>query len=68
MENENRTVLMGVANQEKEISKQVKELVEWEPKKISHIGNTTYFQHENVFYSMKTTDFKSIFSSKPTNK
>jgi hypothetical protein len=64
MENDNRTILIGVANQSAEISKQVKELVQWEPKKISHFGPTTYFQHEDVFYSMSTVDFKKIYGQK----
>lgn len=67
MVNNNRKVLIGVANQS-EISRQINEIVDWEPKKISYIGNTTYFQHENVFYSMSTTDFKDVFGHKLIKK
>lgn len=67
MENDNRSVLIGVANQS-EISKQVKDILDWEPKKISYIGNTTYFQHDDIFYSMSTMDFKDIFGHKLIKK
>lgn len=63
MNSDNRSVLIGVANQS-EISKTINEIKDWEPKKVSYIGQTTYFQHDDVFYSMATMEFKEIFGQK----
>lgn len=59
-----KTVTLAVANQEGEISMEVNEIMDWTPTKISYIGQTAYFKHEDTFYSMSTSDFKAIFAGK----
>lgn len=60
---EKKNVIVGVANQ-KETSMPVADIVDWEPKKISYVGTTTYFEHDGTFYSIENVDFKSIFGHK----
>jgi len=58
-----KNVLVGVANQS-EITMSVEDIIDWEPEKVSFIGNTTYFRVDETFYSMETSDFKSIYGLK----
>ena len=53
-------VLVGIANKNEQ-SMKVEDIKDWKPTKVSYVGITTYFQVEEVFYSMERTDFIEIF-------
>lgn len=54
-------IKVGVAN-DKEKSFTVDELKKWVPTKINYFRDIVYFKHENVYYNMKITDFKTIYN------
>ena len=60
---EKKNILVGVANKNEQ-SMKVEDIKDWEPKKISYVGTTAYFQHEETFYSMETMDFRAIYGHK----
>lgn len=65
---EKKSVIVGVANQN-ETSMKVDDIKDWEPKKVSYIGTSTYFQvvdedGNGTFYSMESPEFREIFGHK----
>ena len=59
---EKKTVEVAFAN---EGTQRLKiEIVEkWEPKKISRVGHTIFFEADGTFVSMKTEDYNKIFGT-----
>lgn len=53
-------IMVGVAN-DGSIIVDTDTIREWEPKKISYMGTTVFFQVEDTFHSMKRSDFEEIF-------
>lgn len=57
------TVKVGVAN-ETEKNLKVEDLKTWTPKNVNYFGDTVYFKHDKVYYSMKRMDFDKIYNGK----
>lgn len=57
----NDTVLVGIANEGEQQFK-VELVQKWEPKNITYIGDTVFFKHDDSYFSMRATDFRTIFS------
>lgn len=56
-----KSVQVGFAN-EGTMNLKVSVVEQWEPKKISYIGDTVFFDAGDAFVSMKRIDFKEIFN------
>lgn len=54
-------IKVGVAN-DKEKSFTVSDLKKWTPTKINYFRDVVYFKYDGVYYSMKITDFKTIYN------
>lgn len=54
------TVTLGVAN-EGERNFKIDEVLLWEKKKMSYIGDSVFFEANEVFYSMKKIDYVKHF-------
>jgi hypothetical protein len=63
MSNLKEMVTVGVAN-EGEMNIKLDIVKDWEPKKVSHMGTSTFFEIDGSFFSMKRTDFSEIFGLK----
>jgi ABC-type branched-subunit amino acid transport system ATPase component len=59
-ENEKKTVDVAFANEGK-MRLQISDIAKWEPKKVSRMGHTTYFENDGTFVSMKTEDYNLVF-------
>jgi hypothetical protein len=55
------TVNVGFANLG-EFQLKISDIEKWTPKKITYLGDTVFFKHDDACYSMKTNDFKIIFN------
>lgn len=40
----------------------IEEISKWEPKKITKMGHSTYFEVDGTFVSMKTEDYNLVFN------
>ena len=58
-----KSVLVGIAN-ESEQNILVETIQSWDPQKISFLGETVFFKVDDKFYSMKKSDFCTIFTEK----
>lgn len=54
-------VKIGVANGP-QINLEVEVVKAWLPKEINAFGDTTFFKHDGIFYSMKRDDFNKIYT------
>jgi hypothetical protein len=61
---ENRTVLVGIANEEGINQMKVEDIKDWEPTKIAYVGSSAYFKIDETFYSMNRMDFKELYAHK----
>jgi len=57
----NDTVLVGIANEGEQQFK-VELVQKWEPKNITYIGDTVFFKQGDSYFSMRATDFRTIFN------
>lgn len=56
-----KSITLAVAN-EGERNFDIELVRGWEPKKISYMGSTVFFEYDGTFYSMNTIDFKQLFN------
>lgn len=61
-----QTVTIGVAN-EGQINVSTDTMSNWQPKKVSYLGTSVFFQVDDVFYSMERKDFEEIFEARTYN-
>lgn len=59
----NKSVLVAVAN-EGEQNMPLDVVQNWDPQKLSFFGETVFFKAENTYFSMKKSDFCTIFPEK----
>lgn len=55
------TVKIGIANVG-ETNLKIDDVSKWEPKNVMYAGDTVFFKHEDVYYSMNVMDFRRIFN------
>lgn len=55
------TVKIGIANVG-ETNLKIDDVSKWEPKNVMYAGDTVFFKHEDVYYSMNVMDFRKIFN------
>ena len=55
-----KMIKVGIANQHNTVIS-IDVVSEWQPKKITYLGTTVFFQVEDVFYSMSRVDFDEIY-------
>lgn len=59
-------IKIGVANDtEKNMS--LEELSKWVPTNIHMFGDTAYFKHDKVYYSMTINDFNKLYKKNGNN-
>lgn len=58
-----KNILVGVANKNEQ-SMKIEDIKDWEPTKVSYIGNTAYFKVEDTFYSMTSVEFRELYGHK----
>lgn len=56
-------VIIGVAN-EGELIFPLEVVKGWDPKKISYVSSSVFFEQDGTFFSMDRLKFKEIFGSK----
>ena len=63
MDNLKSVITVGMAN-EGEMNVKLDIVKGWEPKKISYMGSSVFFEVDGSFVSMKKLEFTEIFGSR----